>query len=163
MRQAAQAIERNPLTRQIVDQLLGMRLEHDALAGHAMDIRQRVVAPGKQHQRRMLEDHAEYDHRLAGIAFENQAAGPDAKLGTPGYHLGHHILPGSGLPDIDGQPGLIVIAQLLRHVVTGELEAMLPFELQGHRFGGNCRLPKDGPKDEEKAQGRPKAHVGQAL
>ncbi|EEF24924.1 conserved hypothetical protein, partial [Ricinus communis] len=133
---AAEAARRHTLLGQVGQQLVGVAdvvcqgADHRPLADQAADVRISAGLAHGQRVRRMLEDHAQHHHRLAGHARQQQAAAAGAVLGLAGDDVALGRVAISPLEDAHVQAGLAVIAKLLRGVVAGELKLVGMLELQ---------------------------------
>ena len=94
---------------------------------------------------RLLEDHGQRHHGIPGGPGEQQPAGAHPVLGAPLHDFLHGIGLRGGLPDLDLQPRLPVIALLDGRIVARKLEGMCPLQLKGHRLQrpGRCRGQPD--------------------
>ena len=136
---AGDAVERDAFPAQVGLDLGGLPLEHHALADQVMHAAQRRLLAGDDDLRRMLEDRGQRDDRPARLAGEQQAAAADAVLGLAGQYLLDDVVVGHRRPDRHVEAGVVVVALGLGRVIAGELEGVLPFELQRHRFAGTGR------------------------
>jgi hypothetical protein len=82
----------------------------------------------------MLEDRGQHHHRLADAARQQQGGVADAVLGLALHHGLQRIGAGARFQQRDIEAGVAVVALVLRGVVAGELELVLPFELDGDLF-----------------------------
>lgn len=130
------AADRHPFPGQVGQQfvgvagLVGERADHRALADQAADVGFAAGLAHRQPERRMLEDHAQHHHRLAGQPRQQQAAAGHAVLGLAGQHVALGLVAVGALEDAHVEPGLAVIALLERGVVAGELELVQVLEPQ---------------------------------
>ena len=98
-----------------------------------MQIGFRARTPRDQHERGMLENRRQHDHRGTLGARQHQLRCPHAKLRLAAQHRFHHIGAGRGLNQPHVQPGVAVIALRDGGVVARELKLVPPLELQRDR------------------------------
>jgi len=140
---------------QVGEDLVGMRLDHEALAGEVVHGADVGVAPGGEDEGRVLEDHGQRHHRFALGAGQEQRRIGDAELRAAVEDFLDRIGVRPGLADVDLQPRIAVVALFLRGVVAGELELVLPFQLQDDLLQRPRGERQQGDEEEEQAHRRP--------
>ncbi|MNH16913.1 hypothetical protein D3C79_765650 [compost metagenome] len=113
----------------IGQQLVGARLQHQALAGQIRRGADIGSVQGQQHQGGVLQHGGEHHHGATGGPGQQQIAATDAELGPARGHLVDHVGAGTGLAQADLQTGVPIEALGDGGIVTGKLELVLPWQL----------------------------------
>jgi len=130
MRHHLDTVERQLLLLQVGDQFRLVRQQHNLLAGKF--VHGCAAAPGcNQHQRRMLQDRRQHDHRLPLSASKREFGSTDAIVGRTGEHRIDRVAAFLYLLHAHVEAGLAIKPPLDGRVVAGKLELMFPVELQG--------------------------------
>ncbi|MNG87778.1 hypothetical protein D3C79_465960 [compost metagenome] len=113
----------------IGQQLVGARLQHQALVGQVRRGADIGSVQGEQYQGRVLQHGGEHHHGSPCGPGQQQIAAPDAELGPARGHLVDHIGVGACLAQGDPQTGVPIKALGDGGIVAGKLELMLPWQL----------------------------------
>jgi hypothetical protein len=106
----------------------------------------------------VLKNGGKHNHGLTARVIEQQGAVAHAVLGLAAQDRGDRVFAGMAFDQSDVQTRLAVIAFFKGGIISGELELVLPAQLQGDRFecrgGAALRYgPAQGKEERSQQQG----------
>ena len=131
---AGDASEGNALLLEIGEQLIRLGFDHQAFARQIVDSLDGTLWTGDQDHGRMLKNGRQHHHRVAGVARKDEAAVANAIVSLPVEYVFDRVIARSCLLNGDVQSRIAVVALFLGGVITGKLEGVVPFELEGDRI-----------------------------